>query len=82
MNNELEIKELSEESTKTRKRKLLTNSESLWARCQICREPGNLENLIRKAIAVKNSAGVELYQSFNYVYFCSLTCELDTFKKS
>ena len=72
--NEAEIKELTEETLKTRKRKLLTDPDKLWAKCQTCQEAGNLENLIRHQMPIKNLQGVELYQTFNYVYFCSETC--------
>jgi len=46
MDNSKEIKELIQEQPKTRKKKLLTDSESLWAKCKVCLEVGNLENLI------------------------------------
>jgi hypothetical protein len=36
---------------------------------------GNLENLIRHAIAIKNELGVELYSAFEYVYFCGENCK-------
>jgi len=73
-NQETESKELTEETPKTRKRKLLTESVTLWAKCKVCLEPGNLENLVRHQLPVKNLAGVELYGSFNYVYFCGENC--------
>ena len=73
-NQEIETKELTQESPKTRKRKLLTDPEKLWAKCKVCLEPGNLENMIRHRIPFKNSAGVELYGCFSYVYFCSESC--------
>ena len=72
---EKETKELTEETPKPRKRKLLTESVTLWAKCKVCLEPGNLENLIRHAVAIKNEAGVELYKAFRYVYFCSEACK-------
>ena len=75
MNNPEEIKTLPEESPKPRKRKLLNNPESCWAKCQACKEPGNLENLIRQQLPVKNSQAVELYQAFSYVYFCGESCQ-------
>lgn len=65
---------IAEESTK-RKRKLLTDPEKLWAKCQICQEAGNLENMIRSQIPVKDLRGVELYQCFYYVYLCSENCQ-------
>ena len=64
---------MPEENSK-RKRKILTEPERIHAKCKICLEPGNLENMIRKQIATKNSQGVELYGSFNYLYFCSENC--------
>jgi len=67
------IPEESKERTK-RKRKLLTDPESLWAKCKTCKEPGNLENLIRHKLEVKDSRGVILYGAFEYVYFCSESC--------
>ena len=69
-----ETNKLTEESSKTRKRKLLTDPERIWVSCQVCKETGNWENLIRHQIAVKNSAGVELYGAFRYVYFCNENC--------
>jgi len=74
-NQEVESKELTEETPKTRKRKLLTESVTLWAKCKVCLEPGNLENLVRHQLPVKNLAGVELYKAFEYVYFCSENCK-------
>jgi len=74
-NPEIETKELAEETPKTRKRKLLTDSVSLWAKCKVCLEPGNLENLIRHAVAVKDKLGVELHGAFEYFYFCSENCK-------
>ena len=70
--NETEITK-PEESPKTRKRKY--DPESLWAKCQVCKEPGNLGNLIRQGIPVKNSAGTVLNGAFTYVYFCSENCQ-------
>lgn len=74
-NQEIETKELTEETSKNRKRKLLTNSVTLWAECKVCLEPGNLENLIRHRIPAKNLAGVVLNGGFEYVYFCSENCK-------
>ena len=73
-NQETEIKEL-ELTPKTRKRKILTEPERIHAKCKVCKEPGNLENMVRKQIATKNSQGVELYGAFNYLYFCSDSCQ-------
>jgi len=64
-----------EETAKTRKRKLLIDLEKLWAECKTCKEPGNLENLIRHQLPIKNLAGVKLYMAFDYVYFCSENCQ-------
>ena len=69
-----ETKTLPEESPKVRKRKLLTDPERIWASCQVCKETGNLDNLIRQGIPIKNSAGVEIYKAFRYVYFCGENC--------
>jgi len=74
-NQEIETKELTSEQSKTRKRKILTNPEGIKAKCKLCLEPGNLENIIRHGIPIKNSAGVELYGSFEYVNFCSENCK-------
>ena len=74
-NQETETQELTEEQTKTRKRKLLIDSGGLRAKCKACQEVGNLDRLIRHRIPVKNEAGVELYKAFEYVYFCSEACQ-------
>jgi hypothetical protein len=73
-NQEIETKTLTEEIPKTRKRKLLTDPNRVRASCKVCKEVGNLDNLIRHALAVKNELGVELYGCFEYVYFCSENC--------
>jgi hypothetical protein len=72
---EIESKELTEKQPETRKRKLLTASVILWAKCKVCLEPGNLENLIRHGIPIKNSLGVVLHGASEYVYFCSESCK-------
>jgi hypothetical protein len=72
MNNSI-IPTLTEEVSK-RKRKILTDPERIFACCQVCKEPGNLENMLRKQIPVKDERGVELYRGFNYVYLCSENC--------
>jgi len=74
-NQETETKELTEKQPETRKRKLLTVSATLWAKCKVCKEAGNLENLIRHGISIKNKVGVELYGAFEYVYFCGESCK-------
>ena len=66
--------EKPEESTK-RKRKILTDPERIFAKCKVCKELGNLDNLIRHGISIKNSTGVELYGAFEYVYFCGENCQ-------
>ena len=58
-----------------RKRKILTDPDKLWASCKVCKEAGNLENMIRKEITVKDNRGVELFGAFEYVYFCSDSCQ-------
>lgn len=68
-------KTLIEESPKVRKRKLLNNPDTCWAKCQVCKEAGNLDNLLRHGIPIKNSQGVEVYKAFSYVYFCSENCK-------
>ena len=74
-NQEIETQKLTEEQPKTRKRKLLTDLDRIKAKCSMCKELGNLENLIRHQLTVKNSAGVEFYGAFRYVYFCSESCQ-------
>ena len=71
---ELEIEELTPEVSKTRKRKILTEPERIHAKCKMCKEPGNLENMIRQGLEVKDSRGVVLYGAFRYVYFCGESC--------
>jgi len=71
--NEQEKLLIPEESTK-RKRKILTEPERIHAKCKVCLEPGNLENMIRHGLEVKDSRGVILYWAFNYLYFCSENC--------
>lgn len=73
-NQKIDSKELTEKQPETRKRKLLTASVTLWAKCKVCLEPGNLENLIRHGIPIKNELGVVLHGAFEYVYFCSESC--------
>jgi hypothetical protein len=73
-NQETESKELTPEQPKTRKRKILTDPERIYAKCRVCKEAGNLDNLIRHQLPVKNEMGVELYKAFEYVYFCSESC--------
>ena len=65
---------IPEESPK-RKRKILTDPDKLWASCKVCQEAGNLENMVRKEITVKDNRGVELFRAFEYVYFCSESCQ-------
>src|SRR5215475_12771382 len=74
-NQDKKLEELTPETPKTRKRKILTDPDKLWASCKVCKEPGNLENMIRQGLEVKDSRGVVLYGSFSYVYFCSETCK-------
>jgi hypothetical protein len=65
---------MSEEIIK-RKRKILTDPERIHAKCKVCKEPGNLENMIRQGVPVKNLAGVVLYGAFEYVYLCGENCK-------
>ena len=74
-NQEKETKELALETPKTRKRKLLTDPERIWASCQVCKEAGNLENMIRHGLEAKDSRGVVLHGAFRYVYLCSESCK-------
>jgi len=72
--NEQEKLLIPEESTK-RKRKILTDPERMFVKCWVCKEPGNLDNMIRHGLEVKDSREVVLYGSFEYVYFCSENCK-------
>jgi len=65
---------MPEESSK-RKRKILTEPERIHAKCKVCLEPGNLENMIRHGIPIKNLAGVVVNSAFEYVYFCGENCQ-------
>jgi len=58
-----------------RKKKILNNLERMWTKCRNCLEPGNLENMIRQPISVKNSLGIKLFGAFYYFYYCSLNCQ-------
>ena len=49
-NQEIETKELTEETPKTRKKKILTDPEGIRASCKVCKEVGNLENMIRQRV--------------------------------
>jgi len=73
-NQEIETKNLNEETPKTRKIKLLIDPEGIRAKCKVCLEPGNLERLIRHRIPVKNLVGMVLNGAFEYVYFCGENC--------
>jgi len=66
---------LTEETSKTRKRKLLTDPESLWTSCRACKEPGNLENMVYQRLALKDQEGKEIFGAFEGVYFCSDSCQ-------
>ena len=66
---------LTEETSKTRKRKLLTDSERMWTSCRVCKEPGNIENMVYQKIGLKDQNGKELYGCFEGVYFCSENCQ-------
>lgn len=72
---EIKNQELTPEVSKTRKRKILTDPERIHAKCKVCKEVGNLENMIRQGVPVKNLAGVVLYGAFEYVYLCSENCK-------
>jgi len=49
------------EESPERRRKLLTDPDRIFAKCQVCSEPGNLDNMLRKQIPIKDLRGVELY---------------------
>jgi len=70
----VETKILSEETSKG-KRKLLTDPNKLWVKCSVCKELGNLENMVYQKIGLKDQEGKELYGCFEGVYFCSATCQ-------
>ena len=72
---QLTLENLTPETPKTRKRKILTEPERIHAKCKVCKEPGNLENMVRQGLEVKDSRGVVLYGAFRYVYFCSEACK-------
>ena len=72
--NETEITK-PEESPKTRKKKLLADPERMWAKCQVCKEAGNLENMIWQKIPLKNKDGQVIWGAFEGMYFCSENCQ-------
>lgn len=72
--NEQEKLLIPEESPK-RKRKILTDPDRIFAKCKVCQEPGNLDNMVRKEITVKDLREVELHGAFEYIYFCSDSCQ-------
>jgi len=63
------------ETSKTRKRKLLTDPESLWTSCRACKELGNIENMLWQKIPFKDQNGKEIFGAFEGVYFCSDSCQ-------
>lgn len=71
----LTLETLTPETSKTRKRKILTEPERIHAKCKVCKEEGNLENMVRHQLPIKDSRGVELYGGFEYVYFCGESCK-------
>jgi hypothetical protein len=73
--NEPEKLLIPEEIITKRKRKILTDPERLFAKCHTCQEPGNLDNMLRKPTPTKDLRGVELYGAFEYIYFCSDSCQ-------
>jgi len=56
-----------------RKRKLDLNS--LWAKCRLCKEPGNLENMLYLKVAFADSQNKVLHGCYEGVYFCSEICQ-------
>lgn len=65
---------LTEETPKTRKRKLLTDPESVWTSCRVCKEPGNVENMLWQKMPFKDQEGKVIFGSYEGVYFCSENC--------
>lgn len=70
----LEIAEKATETTK-RKRKLLNDPERMWAECRVCKEPGNLENMLYLKVPFSDSQNQVLYGCFEGIYFCSENCQ-------
>jgi len=66
---------LTEETSKTRKRKLLTDPERMWTSCRVFKEPGNLENMVYQRLSLKDQEGKEIFGAFEGVYFCSESCQ-------
>lgn len=64
----------SEKDLEQPKRKKKFDPIEIWAKCKVCLEPSNLENLIRHKLPIKNSRGV-LDGAFEHVYFCSENCK-------
>jgi hypothetical protein len=62
------------EVKKTR-RKLLTDPERMRAECGVCKEVGNVGNLIWQKYPLKDQDGKELYGCSYAVYFCSENCK-------
>ena len=73
--NQAVTNKLTEETPKTRKKKLLTDPERMWTSCRVCKEPGNLENMVYQRLALKDQEGKEIFGAFEGVYFCSESCQ-------
>ena len=58
---------------KTRKRKF--DPEKMWAKCEACKEPGNLENMLWQKKPFKDQEGKEIFGAFEGVYFCGESCQ-------
>ena len=56
-------------------KKILTDPEKLWAKCRVCQEPGNLENMLWQKIPKKDPQGKVLYGALEGIYFCSEHCQ-------
>ena len=57
---------------RTRKKKF--DPEKMWAKCESCKEPGNIENMQWQKIPLKDKEGKVLYGCFYGVYFCGESC--------
>jgi len=79
MNNQeiasLELSEKEEKEPKIRKRKLLTDPERMWAECRVCKETGNLENMVYLKVPFTDSQDKVLYGCYEGVYFCGEECQ-------
>ncbi|KLL04259.1 MAG: hypothetical protein MRERV_25c005 [Mycoplasmataceae bacterium RV_VA103A] len=63
----------NENGTKTRKRKF--DPDKMWAKCRVCGETGNIENMLWQKVAFANGNGQVLFGCYEGVYFCSDSCQ-------